>query len=354
MKRKVLQVVKYLVFLGIGIALVAWQIGQMTVAEQDQFVASIKNIHYIYLVPVIGMALLSHISRAIRWKILIEAMGEKASTSNTFYATMCGYLANSFVPRAGEILRCTLLARYEKIPFPKLMGTIIVERLVDLVSYFLVIVITVLIQIQTVRDFINEKIGVIAGNTGAPAWIKITIVVLAIGTCYLLLRFVYTRYGSNSFVGKIRKLHAGLQEGLLTIIRLRRKKAFIAHSVFIWAMYLLQISAGFYVMNETAHLGTGAAFSILSLTTLAMIISPGGMGAFPVAVQQVLLIYHVDNISFGWLMWGVNTSIILVLGILCFGLLIYKNKITNEKNRQYSGADTTLGGSGEAGRALET
>ena len=83
----------------------------------------------------------------------------------------------------------------------------------------------------------------------------------------------------------------------------------------------------------------GAALSVLSLATLAMIVSPGGLGAFPVAVQQVLLIYNVDNISFGWLMWGATTAIIIVAGIICFGLLIYQNKNKNEKNRYDTGTD---------------
>ena len=95
-------------------------------------------------------------------------------------------------------------------------------------------------------------------------------------------------------------------------------------------MYLLEIYIGFYALSATSGLGIGAAFSVLSLATLAMIVAPGGIGAFPVAVQQVLLIYHIDNISFGWLMWGVATGIIIVAGFISFGLLIYNNKKKNE------------------------
>src|SRR6185437_13190879 len=106
------------------------------------------------LIPIIIMAILSHISRAIRWKILIEPMGYQPSTANTFYAIMCGYFANTFLPRAGEILRCTLLGRYEKIPVTKLVGTILIERVFDLFCYFLIIVFTILLQLKTVSDFV--------------------------------------------------------------------------------------------------------------------------------------------------------------------------------------------------------
>jgi hypothetical protein len=122
-----------------------------------------------------------------------------------------------------------------------------------------------------------------------------------------------------------------LKEGFLTILHLKKRKTFIAHSVFIWACYLSEVYIGFSALDATSSLGITAAFSVLSLATLAMIVSPGGLGAFPIAVQQVLLIYNVDNISFGWLMWGVTTAIVIVVGILSFGLLIYQNKTRHEK-----------------------
>jgi hypothetical protein len=95
-------------------------------------------------------------------------------------------------------------------------------------------------------------------------------------------------------------------------------------------MYTLEIYIGFSALSATSHLGIVQACSVLSLATLGMIVSPGGIGAFPLAVQEVLLIYNVDNVSFGWIIWGVSTGIIIVVGLISFGLLIYKNKKTNE------------------------
>lgn len=328
MRKKILSVLKYLVFLGIGLYLVWWQVGKMTDLQKTEFINSLKNMHYWYLIPVILLGVLSHVIRAIRWKILIEPMGYKPSTANSFYSVGCGYFANMFVPRAGEILRCTLLSRYEKIPFSKLVGTVIVERIVDLVSYFIIIVITVLIQITTVTDFIKEKLEAISGGEKSmPLWLKLSIVAGVILVLFVAGKLLFSKFKEHALMDKIKKVVRGLTEGFLTIIKLKRKKAFIAHSIFIWTLYLLQIYVGFSALSQTSHLGIEAAFSVLSLSTLAMIISPGGIGAFPVAVQQVLLIYNMDNISFGWLVWGVNTVIILVLGMVCFGILIYSNKI---------------------------
>src|ERR1700733_3914389 len=107
MKKKFFTILKYIFFLGIGLFLVWWQFDKMTIIQRKQFSESLKNADYWLVLPVIVMAILSHISRSVRWKILIEPMGYKPSTVNTFYSVMCGYVANTFLPRAGEILKCS-------------------------------------------------------------------------------------------------------------------------------------------------------------------------------------------------------------------------------------------------------
>ena len=335
MKKKIFSVLKYVVFLGIGIFLTWWQLGKMSPIQKIQFKDSLLNAHYIYLIPIFIITILGHISRAVRWKILMEPMGYHPSTSNTFYATMCGYFANTFLPRAGEILRCTLLSRYEKIPVTKLFGTILVERVFDLFCYFFVIIITILIQIETVSDFIKTKIGQITSyKQKIPLWIIILVFLLLAGIIILIAKWILKRYKDHKYIIKLKGIHIGLKEGFTAILHLKKRKKFLAHTIFIWSTYLFEIYIGFSALSATSSLGIGAAFSVLSLATLAMIVSPGGLGAFPVAVQQVLLIYNVDNISFGWLMWGVTTGIIIFVGIICFGLLIFQNKNKNEK-KQY-------------------
>ena len=344
MKKKLFKALQYIIFLGLGIFLTWWQLGKMSAEQEVLFKESLRNAHYIYLIPVTIIALLSHVSRAMRWKILIEPLGYHPSTSNTFYATMCGYLANTFVPRAGEILRCTVLSRYEKIPATKLFGTILLERVFDLFCYFLLIVFTVLIQLETVSDFVKTKINQITGfASGSSLWLMIALILLVIFVGIFAVKLVI----------KLKGLHLGLKEGFLTVIHLKKRKQFIAHTIFIWAAYTTQIYIGFSALSATSSLGFGAALSVLSLATLAMIVSPGGLGAFPVAVQQVLLVYNVDNISFGWLMWGATTTIVIVAGIICFGLIIYQNRNRNEKKRYDQNEDFEPGGIGTTNNQVE-
>ena len=331
MKKTFFSILKYLFFLGIGVFLTWWQISKMTPIQKVQFKESLIHAHYIYILPVFILTILGHISRAVRWKILIEPMGYEPKTSNTFYAVMGGYFANTFLPRAGEILRCTLLSKYDKIPVSKLFGTILVERVFDLLCYFLLLIITFLIQIETVSDFVTGKMSKMTDMGRASSlWGILIIILISLAIIFFISRRILIKYKEHRLVIKLKGIHLGLKEGFTTILHLKKRKKFIAHSVFIWACYILQVYIGFSALDATSSLGITAAFSVLSLVTLAMIVSPGGLGAFPVAVQQVLLIYNVDNISFGWLMWGVTTVIIIVIGILSFGLLIYQNRSKNE------------------------
>lgn len=334
MKKNLLSVFKYIFFLGIGIFLTWWQLSKMTPLQKVQFKESLLHAHYIYLIPVFIVTIFGHISRAVRWKILIEPMGYEPKTANTFYAVMCGYFANTFLPRAGEILRCTLLGRYEKIPVTKLLGTILVERIFDLLCYGILIIITFLIQIETVSDFIKIKFNqIISYQRSVSLWITVLIILLIAIIIFFLIKWIFKKYHHHQLIVKLKGLHIGLKEGFSTILHLKKRWKFIGHTIFIWTCYLLEVYIGFSALTATSSLGIGAAFSVLSLATLAMIVSPGGLGAFPIAVQQVLLIYNVDNISFGWLMWGVTTGIVIVVGIISFGLLIYQNKNKNEKEQ---------------------
>lgn len=353
MRKKIFSILKYLLFLGIGVFLIWWQVGKMTELQKIQFIDSLRNLHYIYLIPIIGMALLSHWSRALRWKLLLESMGYYPSTSNTFYATMVGYFGNNFVPRAGEIMRSSMLTKYEKIPFSKAFGTVIIERLFDFISYLTIILITILIQIDIVRDFISDKMeAIFHEKTSGSLWILLGVLLILGVIAFFLTKWVFYKFGGTRLIKKVKQILSGLKEGVFTIIHLKKRKTFLLHTLFIWTMYLMQVYVGFKALDITANLEIGAAFSVLSLSTLAMIISPGGIGAFPVAVQQVLLVYQVDNISFGWLIWGANTTLIILLGLLSFSLLHFKNK--NETNKQHTDADIRRPGNHEAHKEMAT
>jgi uncharacterized protein (TIRG00374 family) len=242
---------------------------------------------------------------------------------------MVGYFANSAIPRLGEVLKCSLLAKFEKLKIDKLFGTILVERTFDFVCYLLFIGITVLLQIDLIGNYVSGKLNAIGSGGGMPIWLKICIVFVIIISVVLMLKWLVKKYPSNSLITKLSGFVSGIGAGFKTIQTMKKKRLFLAHTLFIWSMYLLQVYVGFYAMEATAQLSIYAAFSVLTLSTLAMIATPGGMGSFPVFVAQTLLIYGVatpQGKAFGWLLWGANTLIVVIVGLIALLLLPYMNK----------------------------
>ena len=329
MGKKIGTILQYIIFLGGGIFLIWWQFHKMSPDQIAKFKFSLASANYWLMIPVVICALASHVSRSVRWRILMAPMGYRPLLFNTFGVTMVGYLANSFVPRLGEILKCTLLGKYENIPVQKLIGTVVIERIFDFSCYLIFIIITILTQYQLVGNFVASEWTVLTTeNTGTPFWLRGIFFIVVVVITILLLRFIFKSYGQGKFIKPINHFIKGIKEGIATIKNLRQRGWFLFHTFFIWSMYLLQIFIGFSAIPEVAHLGLNAACSVLTLATLAMIITPGGIGTFPTAVFLVLGLYKIDQSTgeaFGWLMWGATTFIVLFFGLLLLGLLVIFN-----------------------------
>lgn len=346
MRKRFFSILQYLLFLGGGIFLVWWQLKSMTEAEKTEFYAALQHANYWLVIPVSAMSILSHLSRSMRWKLLMEPLGYKPSLKNVFAVTMVGYLANAAIPRLGEILKCTFLARYEKLKADKLVGTIIVERSFDFVCYLLFIGLTVLIQIDVVGSFVKKEINLIVDSPGMPIWVKLLIVAGVIVGIVLLVKWLFRKFPDSKIILKINNIIKGIGEGFRSIRRLQHSRAFILHTIFIWSMYLLQIYLGFFAMDGVNHLSIKAAFSVLSLATLAMIATPGGIGSFPIFVMQTLVIYNIDpplGKAFGWLIWGVSTGIIVIVGLASLAALPYMNKKKHEISTIDTGENLPVG-----------
>jgi uncharacterized protein (TIRG00374 family) len=303
----------------------------MTADEKTEFSNAFNYADYWLVVPVVIMSLLSHISRSMRWKLLLEPLGYNPALKNVFAVTMVGYLANAAVPRLGEILKCTFLARYEHLKVDKLVGTILVERTFDFICYILFIGITILIQIRVVGSFFKKEMAMIAQAEGLPIWAKLLIAILIIILIIFTIKWLVKKYPANRIIVKLNNFFRGIGAGFTAIRNLKHRRLFVLHTLFIWSMYLLQIYIGFYAMEGTSNLNLKAAFSVLSLATLAMIATPGGIGSFPFFVSQTLAIYGISfslGKAFGWLMWGVSTGIVIVAGVMALLLLPYMNKNT--------------------------
>ncbi|RYY18956.1 MAG: flippase-like domain-containing protein [Chitinophagaceae bacterium] len=338
MKKKLLSLLQYLFFLALGVFLVWWSMRNISDSDWADIKQAFANANYWLIVPVIITLLLSHLSRAMRWKILMEPLGYKTKLSNTYMAVLVGYMANLAVPRLGEVLKCTILARYEKVPADKLVGTIVAERAFDVICLAIIISITVIVQADVIGDYIGSLLGsLVESKTSSFSTqrliIIVSVLILLIGFAWFILR----KLSHLNFIQKIKQILSGIWAGVISVRYLKNKTWFLVHSVFIWIMFLLSVQIGLWGLKETAGYGLKEALSVLSTGSIAMIIpTPGGIGVYPIFVQQTMVVYGLKEsigFAFGSLMWGVQFFQMLVSGFLALILLPYLNKNTRHEKR---------------------
>jgi uncharacterized protein (TIRG00374 family) len=340
MRKRLFFILQYIIFLGVGIFLVWWSIHKLSDPDYLEFIISLKNANYYLLIPVFLILTISHLSRAIRWKILMASMGYKPKLSNTFCAVMIGYLANLAFPRLGEVLKCTILGKYEKVPPDKLVGTILIERAVDLLSFFIIIVVSLLSQAKIVGSYAQTAFDkYFLSRDNGTSLMKITLILVSVATGFFLIKYIFNKYLHIKFIQKISGIFNGVIEGLLSVKKMKNKWLFIFHSVFIWCCYLTGTYLGFHAIQETAALPVLAAFPVLAFGTIAMIITPGGIGLYPVFLMEAMKLYDIPE-SFGtangWIQWSAQFLIILIVGFLCLLILPYLNKSKNEISKQHT------------------
>lgn len=338
MRKKWWSILQYLFFLGLGLFLVWWSMQQIPPEKWGDFKKSLQNANYWLLIPVFLILTASHAIRALRWKILMKPMGYNPRTPNVFFAVMVGYLANLAIPRLGELLKCTLLAKYEKVPADKLVGTILIERAFDVISLGLVFLIALISQFDVVGEYAAQLLGPIfsTGSEGIP-FTKISIIIFAllliIGGTWVIIK----KLPHNKLVTVFSKIIAGIWEGLSSIKALEQKGLFVIYSILIWGLYILGTWIGLYATTGTNSLGIAAAVSALAFGSIGMIITPGGIGAYAYFIAKVL---EKNGVGFelgfanGTLQWFAQFIIVLIVGFISLGLLPWYNKkqVMNESN----------------------
>jgi uncharacterized protein (TIRG00374 family) len=338
MKKQISAILKYAFFFGLGLFLVWWSLRQIPANKWDEFMDTLKGAKYWLMVPVFVILSLSHIVRALRWRILMEPMGYKPSIPNTFFAVMIGYLANLAIPRLGEVLKCTLLAKYEKVPAEKLVGTIVAERAVDVLSLGIVFIITLLTQTELIASYGMQLFKQLFENkSGQFSMQKIGMVVGGIIIVIILLKIWSRKYGHLPFVMSAKKILSGIWEGVSSIRYLQQKGLFIFYSVTIWSLYIGGTWVGLSATAGTAGLGFNAALAALAFGSIGMIVTPGGIGAYAFFIAKIVEKMGVPfEIGFanGTIQWFAQFIIVLIVGSICLLLLpIYnKNKMSNESN----------------------
>ncbi len=338
MRKKLITTLQIILFVGLGVFVVWFITKDFTPAQKHELMQSFRQANYIYLIPVTVTLLLSHYVRAMRWRILIQPLNYYPTRINTFFAVILGYMFNLFVPRLGEVLKCTLLSRYERVPPDKLVGTIVVERAFDVVSLLTVILITFILQADVAGPFLSNMFsGMLRSKSGGFSFLKFILIIAITTSVIVLLVWLFKRHKEKSFIKSIRRIFSNIYQGLSSFRHLQQKKAFLGYTFLMWVLYLMSIRIGFLAFEPVAKLNTTAALSTLTFGSLGMIApTQNGLGPYQYAVQKTMELYGVgpvQGMAFGWILWGAQTAILLIFGVISLALLPLVNRNKNEKTR---------------------
>ncbi|MFD2570016.1 lysylphosphatidylglycerol synthase transmembrane domain-containing protein [Spirosoma soli] len=329
-------ILKYLISLAIAGGLL-WFTFQQSHLDAADLWQKISAADYRWVLLSIVLTFVAHWSRAERWRILLEPVVPQRPTAvDATTSVLTGYLANLALPRAGEVARCGTLYRLSAVPVNVSFGTVVAERLFDVLMLLILLAATFILEFDRLSQFFMEFLGgkLPKGSSGSGVLVLVGAIVLGVG---LLSWFLFNRYrealGRHPLYQKVSAFVVGLLEGLLSVRKLRRPGAFLFHTVLIWTMYYLMSYTLFFAMPATANLGPLAGLTILVVGSLGMAApTPGGIGSFHLLVGQVALLYGLtsqDGQVLATFIHGVSTLMIIILGILSLlVVLLRRNKAT--------------------------
>ena len=325
--------VQYLFMIVLTTALLWLSLRGLNVGEGDNKAEFIwrawEGSNKFYLLLMAGIAFISHILRAERWRMLLAPTGNVVKLSNSFFSLMIGYLVNMAIPRGGEISRCYNLHKLEKTPVEVSFGTVVVERIVDLLSLLAVIAIAFVVEWEKLVNFLSSLgIGAKGASMQIPWWIYAGIIIL-IGAGIALYLFRKDE--------RLIKIFHGFKVGLLSVFQMERKWLFIFYSVAIWFLYFIMSYCVMVAFETTSGMGIGAVLALFALGAIAMAAPlPGGAGSYHTIVPLGLVVLYqlpqADAIAFVFIFHAWQTLTMIVGGvvslIISYWLIRWKKQST--------------------------
>lgn len=333
MKKRLGDILKFVVFLGIGVFFVYWFLLKLDADEKAAIWQSFLSARWGWVWLVMLVSLVSHFFRALRWRLLFKPLDLHPTINNTFGAVMVTYLANLAFPRLGEVMRCAMLRTSERIPMEKSIGTVVTERIIDMLMFVVIVVLGFLLMFSSVKDFIYDALSQKFSSLPTLAGIAASGVVLLVAI-FVIYKFFHDKLMKFSLYRKVVEMIHGCVDGVKSILHLGPKSTvlFFLYSLII---YFLYITGGWIILEafaDTEQLGLQTAFVIYLFGSVGMMISQGGLGAYPVLVWQALALYGIGEstgLACGWLLWGSQQVVVLVIGL---AYLIYFSLLKKKGN----------------------
>jgi uncharacterized protein (TIRG00374 family) len=321
------KLLKIAFFFIIGILLIWWSLHQIPPQEWDKFKQSLAHSRFWIILPVFFILGLSHFLRALRWRLIMEPLGYRPGIMNTFLAVLIGYLANLAIPRLGEVLKCTLLSKYEKVPADKIVGTIVAERAFDVVCLGLVFLLALTLQFNVIQTGWQQLQSSPASGAAENHYL-LYVEIFAGFLIVLMVLFFSFKQKLKKLIDSIKGVFWGVWAGVMSATKLKKHNLFFFYSFGIWFLYLLATYIGLYGTIGTES-SFATAISCLAYASIGMIITPGGIGAYAYFMAKVLELNGIDytlGLANGTLQWFSQFIIVLVLGGLSLILLPIVNK----------------------------
>jgi uncharacterized protein (TIRG00374 family) len=318
LKTKISKIASVFIPLLLGFGLIYYQYTTLSVEELNKIKFCFQKANYFYIFLSLIISLFGYWARAYRWKYSLQHLGYQTNFKNDFMSVCVSYFMNLTIPRSGEITRAALLKKYENVPFDKGFGTIVAERIVDLILFLLFVGLAFILQFEKLYNFIKEKIAF-------EKIILFGIIGLFLGIVFLLI-WIYVEW---KIIKKIKNKFSGLIEGMLSIVMMKDKWKYIFFSFLIWFSYLLMFYIPIYALPETENIGFDIVIMGFIFGSLAVGFTNGGLGAYPLAIAMIFSLYGISNeigTAFGWLAWTSQTILTIILGLLSYAFLPLYNK----------------------------
>ena len=320
MNKKIRKTLFIILPITLGVFLIWYFLSKLSPQDKIDIINSFKSANYWWVLFSLILGILSHLSRAYRWQFMLEPLGFKPKLPNLIMTVLIAYLLNLLVPRSGEVARATAISKYENIPFEKAFGTIVAERIADVIMLLFIIGLAFIMQADLLKKTLFKD-----SSSDSIQSVLILIALLILGVVFY--RFI--KKSENTFFVKIRNFINGLIEGAVSIFKMKKKWPFIFHTFFIWLMYVLMFYVVSFALPETTNLPFGAIIVGFVVGGLSMALTNGGLGTYPVFVASALILYNIEDNparAFGWIMWTAQTLMILLFGGLSFLLLPIYNR----------------------------
>jgi uncharacterized protein (TIRG00374 family) len=319
LKATIRKFLSLLIPLLIGIVIIYYQFTTLTASDLDKIKISFLKADYFYVLLSLIVALLGYWSRAYRWKFALQHLGYQTKFHNDLMTVCVSYLVNLTIPRSGEISRAALLKKYEKVPFDKAFGTVVAERIVDMIIFLLFVIVGFVSQFDTIYTFLLEK------NLKFETLLWVSL----IGLLLFILFIIIWIYAEWKIILKLKEKLSGLIEGMQSILKMKDKWSYLFHSFFIWFSYLVMFYVTIFALPETENITFDVVIMGFIFGTLAVGFTNGGLGAYPLAIAMIFSLYGISNdigVAFGWLIWTSQTLLTIFLGLLSYLLLPILNK----------------------------